>query len=679
VTACSTPSGGLGGGLADLWLAQPGVSRRASTGGEPWANSNADARTAKPGETIVIADLRGPGVITHIWNTVASEEPSYSRLLVLRMYWDDEEQPSVEAPLGDFFGVGHGLDLPVNSVPVRVGSQGRARNCYWRMPFRKAARITVTNEGKLPAGVYAHVDWVQLPSLPKGALFFHAMYRQEHPTVMGERYLLADIAGRGHYVGTVLSIRARSESWFGEGDDFFFIDGDEEPTLMGTGTEDYFGDAFGLHEQQGAFWGASRVEVCNGGYSTAYRWHIADPIVFQRSLRAEFEHTGFAGAEAIYGERVDDFSSVALWYQTEPHARWPSMPEGYERLHGGGFFESVLEMGISKEKKIDLLEQAFLYDAPVVTDPLWNDGGVFKDSHAPVALRNRSGLPVSVHGDLEALDPIRVQPADTQLVLSPGEERTIGIALSSESAVPVASLAPVLADWTFRYEWQGAHAIGVTQRCPIVVETPFVVPYRSDEVSVDGQLDEWHDLPYCAAQPGQLRMSPAAWSGVGDCSFRFGVASSADYLWLAVEAVDDSVVKLGEMSRWFQDGIEVRVDARPDPERSNWNEWGGEFEQFIFLAMLPGEAPGEQNVYSRDMLPDGVQAVCVRTGRGHNTEIAIPHAALDGYRGNDWDALRINIAINDLDRADGEFVQYWWRRDWRSPESYPGSGTFTRR
>ena len=660
-------------------MAQPGVSRRASTSGEPWADSNADARDVLPGETIVLAALRGPGVITHIWNTVASEEPAYSRLLVLRMYWDDEEQPSVEAPLGDFFGVGHGLDLPVNSVPVRVGNQGRARNCYWRMPFRKGARITVTNGGKLPAGVYAHVDWVQPPSLPRGALYFHAMYRQEHPTVMGERYLLADIVGRGHYVGTVLSVRARSESWFGEGDDFFFIDGDEAPTLKGTGTEDYFGDAFGLHEQQSAFCGASRVELRNGGYSTAYRWHIGDPIVFQRSLRAELEHTGFAGPEGLYGERDDDFSSVAFWYQTEPHAQWPSMPKGYERLHGGGFFESVLQMRIPDERKTSLLEQAFLHDAPVVTDPLWNDGVAFRDSRAQVVLRNRAGIPVAIHGALEALDPVRVEPADTQLVLPPGEERTIGITLSSKSAVSVASLAPILADWTFRYEWKGAQAIEVTQRSAIVVETPFVVPHRGDEVSVDGRLDEWDDLPYSALHPGQLRMSPEAWGGVDDCSFRFGVASSDDHLYVAVEAVDDTALNVAEKPRWFQDGIEVRVDARPDTDRSSWNRWGGEFEEFIFLSMLPGDTPDEQNVYSQDMLPDGVQAVCVRTGRGHNTEIAIPHAVLDAYRGGDWDALRINIAINDLDRADGRFVQYWWRRDWRSRESYPRSGTFTRR
>ena len=124
LTGCTPPAVDPGGGLSGLWLAQPGVSRRASTSGAPWAESNEDTRVIDPGRTLVVADLDGPGVITHIWNTVASQELGYSRLLVLRMYWDDEEQPSVEAPLGDFFGVGHGLDLPVNSGPVRVAAGG---------------------------------------------------------------------------------------------------------------------------------------------------------------------------------------------------------------------------------------------------------------------------------------------------------------------------------------------------------------------------------------------------------------------------------------------------------------------------------------------------------------------------------------------------------------------------
>jgi hypothetical protein len=152
-----------GNPLGGLELLKDYEARRSSSSDPDWHNGNADARPIEPGETLVIADLEGPGRIVHIWNTVAAQDRWYSRLLVLRMYWDGEKEPSVEVPLGDFFAAGHGMDVPVNSLPVRVTSEGRARNCYWPMPFRKSARITVTNEGKGRVNAfYYYVDWQKL-------------------------------------------------------------------------------------------------------------------------------------------------------------------------------------------------------------------------------------------------------------------------------------------------------------------------------------------------------------------------------------------------------------------------------------------------------------------------------------------------------------------------------------
>jgi hypothetical protein len=210
------------------------------------------------------------------------------------------------------------------------------------MPFRKSAKITVSNESDKPChAFFYYVDWQKHASLPADTAYFHAMYRQEHPCVMGRNYLLADIVGRGHYVGTIQSVYHVSDGWYGEGDDFFFIDGEKEPSLRGTGTEDYFCDAWGFRQQDGPFYGTPLWDSAGdtakaGNRSTAYRFHIADPVTFQKSLRAEIEHKGSQsfpdGTGSGFIERDDLMSSVAFWYQTEPHKPWPALPPGPERL-----------------------------------------------------------------------------------------------------------------------------------------------------------------------------------------------------------------------------------------------------------------------------------------------------------------------------------------------------------
>ncbi len=317
-------------------------TRRASSSDENWKNGNGDCRAIAPGGTLTIAELTGPGVITHFWNTVSHPAPNYSALMTLRIYWDGEAHPSIECPLGDFFGIGMGVDKSFSSLPIRVTSEGRARNCYWPMPFRKSARITISNESDQPCqGFFFYVDWQKHHSLPQDTAYFHAMYRQEFPCEMGRNYLLADIAGRGHYVGAIQSVYHTSNGWYGEGDDFFFIDGEREPSLRGTGSEDYFCDAWGFHQQDGPFYGTPLWEAAAntanaGDRSSAYRFHIPDPIVFEKSLHAEIEHKGaqFFSDGKVDGfiERDDLMSSVAFWYQTEPHKPWPALPAGANRL-----------------------------------------------------------------------------------------------------------------------------------------------------------------------------------------------------------------------------------------------------------------------------------------------------------------------------------------------------------
>jgi hypothetical protein len=365
-----------GNPLDGLFLLRDGRSMRSSSSDKNWDTGNADNSLFFSNSEIVLADLQGPGIITHIWITTGCRDRNYPRLLALRVYYDGDKQPSVEAPLGDFFAVGHGFDVPVNSLPIQVSSEGRARNSFWPMPFRKSVRITVTNENNFSSGgiIYWYVDWIKVDALPENTGYFHAQYRQEYPPKPG-RYLLADIKGRGQYVGTVISWLANMPSWIGEGDDFFYIDGEQTPSLRGTGTEDYFGDAWGFRQFNQPYHGVSVWEGDHtGAHTTAYRWHIADPILFGKSLRAEIEHVGpvfnnDGTMKTGYGERSDHMSSVSFWYQQGGGPNWERMPIGTKRLPPSLYFEAekpYYQQGATPE------------GIKIVTDYAWSGGAYVK-------------------------------------------------------------------------------------------------------------------------------------------------------------------------------------------------------------------------------------------------------------------------------------------------------------
>ncbi len=288
---------------------------------------NKDSLTIEASQTAVLADIKGPGAIHHIWVTIAAE-PFYGRKIVLRAFWDGEQAPSLEVPIGDFFGVGHGLNRNFSSIPITCSSEGKAKNCYWYMPFRQSARVTVTNEGKqtIPA-FYYYVDYRELKDLPPETPYFHAQYRQEVPCQPGHNYPILDAVGRGHYVGCNLSVLQRAMGWWGEGDDMIYVDGETFPSLHGTGSEDYFSDAWGMREAEHPFYGCPLQEedFQAGSKATVYRFHIPDPIPFQKSIRVTIEH-------GHVNDRSDDYSSTAFWYQTEPHKTFPALPPVAERL-----------------------------------------------------------------------------------------------------------------------------------------------------------------------------------------------------------------------------------------------------------------------------------------------------------------------------------------------------------
>ncbi len=285
-----------------------------------------------PSSVTTLAEIEGPGAIQHIWMTV---HPSAWRSLVLRMYWDKEESPSVEVPLGDFFCNGWGVRSNVGSLPVAVNPAG-GFNSYWELPFRKQARIALENltldEVK---GFYYSINYT-LTDVPEDAAYFHAQWRRSNPLKYMEVHTLLDgVRGQGHYVGTYLAWGVNNNGWWGEGEMKFYLDGDKDwPTLCGTGTEDYFGGAWNFEHPEGQyglystpFLGLSQVIKPNGLYISQqrfglYRWHIMDPIRFEQDLRVTIQALGWRAqreGQSRYLPLQDDIASTAFWYQSEPH------------------------------------------------------------------------------------------------------------------------------------------------------------------------------------------------------------------------------------------------------------------------------------------------------------------------------------------------------------------------
>ena len=325
---------------------------RAISSHAPTIGSNADRiKTIKPGETVEIANIKGPAIINHIWLTFNESRPNWLEpdgsanpsQIVLRMYWDDAAEPSVESPLGDFFAAGFGLRTEIVSLPVAVEG-GDGYNCFWTMPFHKKGRITITNEGLKPVrSFYYQIDFTEVEKLPENAGFFNAQYRQEFPEKTGDDYLVMETEGRGHYVGTVLSVRSRSPYWFGEGDAKFYVDGEKEPSIWGTGTEDYFLSAWGLNKGLYPYFGCTYKSMDSeedlGVRFTLYRWHLADPIRFNQSLKFMIEHKGWISSDETesgkvdgHVEREDDIATVAFWYQDGPVKRLSTLPPYKDRV-----------------------------------------------------------------------------------------------------------------------------------------------------------------------------------------------------------------------------------------------------------------------------------------------------------------------------------------------------------
>ncbi len=308
---------------------------------------NRDSWRIAPGEKRDIFESAGPGIITHIWFTISAQGQHHLKELVLRMYWDENSKPSVETPVGDFFGLNLGDYFLYQSAFLNCSSV-KALNCYFAMPFRRSARMTITNEGEKPVGAfYSNIDYQLASAFPEQACYFHAQYRQATPNqavsfpagqpeinLDGRRnYVFVESRGKGHVMGVTLGVLQNTDAWFGEGDEMVFIDDETKPAINGTGTEDYFCGAWDFGGRDGAmpfanlYNGAPYIALAErtGGRYCLYRWHADNPIAFSSSVKHTIEH-GHAN------DRGDCFYSVAYWYQSEPFTEFPPLPPVATRI-----------------------------------------------------------------------------------------------------------------------------------------------------------------------------------------------------------------------------------------------------------------------------------------------------------------------------------------------------------
>ncbi len=285
------------------------------------------------GSTFTLADIQGSGAIQQIWMTPAGNW----RYAILRFYWDGEEEPSVEVPVGDFFACGWGKYAQVSSLAVCV-NPGSGLNCYWTMPFRKSCKITMENIGEERTTLYYQINYT-LTDVPEDAAYFHAQFRRTNPLPLKQDYtVLDDVKGWGHYVVTYMCWGSNNNGWWGEGEIKFFIDGDKKfPTICGTGTEDYFCGSYcfttdgAYREFTTPYAGMPQALKPDGMWSSQqrfglYRWHIVDPVRFQKDLRVTIQALGWRSG-GRYLPLQDDIASVAYWYQKEPHAKFPKLPD----------------------------------------------------------------------------------------------------------------------------------------------------------------------------------------------------------------------------------------------------------------------------------------------------------------------------------------------------------------
>ncbi len=300
--------------------------------------------------------------------------------------------------------------------------------------------------------------------------------------------------------------------------------------------------------------------------------------------------------------------------------------------------------------------------------PVLAESEQFERSPVTLKFTNDSDAAMTVKGTIPPVGALRAKPEQFEVNVSAKSSATTAIELCAQPPTAIPSLKPITVKWSAIYQPPGRNAVSVPHEDIIAVEKISACPRSSKSIEVDGDLQDWTSLPFSAN----------AASGAADCSYQFGVEHDDKFLYIAIKTRDDHAILNANKEPWSQDGVEVRLDARPEPLRSQ-GRGHGEFKDILVVSMSPPEHEKDMVLYSRELLPAGVRAVCVKTPTGHNAEIAIPASYLDEKQGGPWKGFRLNIAVDDFDQVAGPLKALWWRPDWRTPLTYAGSGTFQRK
>jgi len=407
------------------------------------------------------------------------------------------------------------------------------------------------------------------------------------------------------------------------------------------------------------------------------------------ALRQGRPYTVFAGHEHAYTKYVrHDMRHFVLattgggselrgpLFGEFDHVAWVTMtPDGplIAILMLEGIWDENIRTAQVKTFMDQIARSAFIQPSPILVDD-----PVFRRAALQLKLVNDADVPMQLTVDMSSHAHLKANPKILRLVLPPNSVETHEVKLETSKPTRVQDMDPLQLSWVVTFKRKNSSPIQIEGKSQLGVAQRFPIPRHPRRIEVDGRLDDWPTLPYVVQQPMQIKIDPGAWKGPEDCSFRFGVSYDDKNLYIALEVTDDASFLDAGKYPWEQDGVEIRLDARPDPERS-MSRGEMEFEKTFLFSFSPGDGGEPLVVYGKEKLPAGSRYACVKTAKGHNTEIALPIKHLNRGQGKIWEALRINVAVDDFDGPEDSGSQIWWRPDWRTPLTYSGSGTFFKR
>jgi hypothetical protein len=410
---------------------------------------------------------------------------------------------------------------------------------------------------------------------------------------------------------------------------------------------------------------ASIEELLKGRPHTVFAGHYHTYLKHARNNTSYFVLATTGGGSNLRGPVYGEFD----------HVVWVTMTGQGPRV-ANLMLEGIWDENIRTERLAALVDP-LIWGGVIAASPIFAEGPSFAAGRTQVRLKNDADLPLQLKGRFAGHPQLAVHPDSLAAVVAPNSVQLLDLEVRTSAPLSVDGLKPLVLHWEAQYQQEELKLPVIEGRTQLAVSRRYAAPRARRPLEVDGDLGDWEHLPFAVQEPAQIRVAPSSWTGPADCSWRFGVLVGEKYLYLGIEVIDDRPVYLQEVA-WQQDGIEVRVDGRSDPARSaNRGEEDDNPQAQVLVALSPAQPPAAMVAYVPEVLAElGVEAACVPTSKGHNTEIAIPLAYFAERQGEGWREFRLNIAVDDFDEPTGPLAQLWWQPDWRSPESFAGSGTF---